>query len=310
LSKKGVSMLKGIHFLLTYRCTNECDHCFLYCSPGARGAFTFAQIERTLDEAVKLGTVTNIYFEGGEPFLYYPLLLESVKAAHERSFFTGIVTNSYWAESIEDAEMWLKRLKDAGLDDISFSDDALHSGESGDEKPGYALEAAKWLGLSAGTICIEEPVVKIEGVEADSAQGRGELVIGGSACFKGRAADMLTEGLPVKPWQGFTACEREELSAPGRVHVDSFGNVHLCQGLSLGNMWQTPLTELMRNYDAKKHPICSHLLAGGPAQLARAFGVEVEDGYVDECHLCYNVRRKLMSRFPDILAPELVYGAI
>ena len=33
-------MLTGIHFLLTYSCTSECDHCFLYCSPNAKGTFT------------------------------------------------------------------------------------------------------------------------------------------------------------------------------------------------------------------------------------------------------------------------------
>lgn len=301
-------MLKGIHFLLTYRCTNECDHCFLYCSPNAVGTFTFAQIENVLDEAVKLGSVKDIYFEGGEPFLYYPLLLASVKAAHERGFFTGIVTNSYWAESVKDAKIWMKPLKEAGLDDISFSDDALHSGESGDKKPGFALKAAKSLNLSAGTICIEEPMVKFDRVEVENAQAKGEPVIGGSTCFKGRAADKLTKGLPVKPWQEFTVCDREELISPGRVHVDSFGNVQICQGLSIGNMWKTSLLELMESYDAKEHPICSHLLAGGPARLARVYSMGVDEGYVDECHLCFNIRRKLINKFPEVLAPELVYG--
>jgi len=301
-------VLKGIHFLLTYRCTNECDHCFLYCSPRAVGTFTFKQVESVLDEAVKVGTVETIYFEGGEPFLYYPLLQTGIKAACARGFSAGIVTNSYWAESVEDAEMWLKPLKEAGLSSISLSDDALHSGESGDKKPNYALVAAERLGLSAGIICIEEPTVKIDSIEADSAQAKGEPVIGGSTSFKGRAADNLTEGLPVKPWQEFTVCDREELSSPGRVHVDSYGNVHLCQGLCIGNMWKASLSELINNYDVQKHPVCSHLLKGGPAQLVREYDVDVDDGYVDECHLCYNVRRKLIDRFPEILAPDLVYG--
>ena len=67
-------MLNGIHFLLTYTCLFECDHCFLYSGPGAKGTFTLDQINRVLDEAEKIGSVESIFFEGGEPFLYYPLL--------------------------------------------------------------------------------------------------------------------------------------------------------------------------------------------------------------------------------------------
>ena len=40
--------LNGIHFLLSYRCTDECDHCFVWGSPAARGTFTLAQIHQLL----------------------------------------------------------------------------------------------------------------------------------------------------------------------------------------------------------------------------------------------------------------------
>jgi molybdenum cofactor biosynthesis enzyme MoaA len=60
-------MLNGIHFLLTYRCNFECDHCFLYCSPQSRATFAIAQVNRVLDEARKISTVEWRYFGGG-PF--------------------------------------------------------------------------------------------------------------------------------------------------------------------------------------------------------------------------------------------------
>ncbi|MEE8454673.1 MAG: hypothetical protein V3R90_07960, partial [Limibaculum sp.] len=60
-------MLSQIHILLTYRCTFECDHCFLYCGPRAEGTFTRAQIAEVLEQAEELGTIEWIYFEGGEP---------------------------------------------------------------------------------------------------------------------------------------------------------------------------------------------------------------------------------------------------
>ena len=59
-------MLSQIHFLLTYSCNFECDHCFLYCSPKSEGTFTINQIKSVLDEALKIETIDWIYFEGGE----------------------------------------------------------------------------------------------------------------------------------------------------------------------------------------------------------------------------------------------------
>ncbi len=41
-------MLTGIHFLLTYQCNFECDHCFLYCAPHAKGTFTLDQLRKVL----------------------------------------------------------------------------------------------------------------------------------------------------------------------------------------------------------------------------------------------------------------------
>ena len=50
-------MLKGIHFLLTYTCNMECEHCFVYSSPNAKGTFTLDQIRKVLNEAAKIGTI-------------------------------------------------------------------------------------------------------------------------------------------------------------------------------------------------------------------------------------------------------------
>ena len=33
-----------------------------------------------------------------------------------------------------------------------------------------------------------------------------------------------------------------------------------------------------------------------------------DDGYADHCHLCYESRRALRSRFPDVLTPDQMYG--
>jgi len=298
-------MLRGIHFLLTYACNFECDHCFLYCAPNSEGTFTLNQIREVLDEAVKVGTIEWVYFEGGEAFLFYPLMVEAVKTARARGFKTGIVTNAYWGVSEEDAELWLKPLVELEIADLSVSDDAFHRGEKEDNPAERALAAAKRLGMPVDSICIEEPTVEM-GTEKE--QDKGAPVIGGGAMFRGRAVEKLVEGLPTRRWEELTACPYEDLRDPGRVHVDPYGHVHLCQGVIMGNVWETPLSTLVGNYDADSHPICGPLLRGGPALLAKEYDVEHEDEYVDECHFCYLLRLALIDRFPQYLAPRQVYG--
>ena len=117
--------LNGLHLLLTYQCTFECDHCFVWGSPRQTGVMTLAAIQEILHQGRELGTVTSIYFEGGEPFLYYPILARGVMLASEMGFKVGIVSNAYWATSLEDALVWLEPF--AGrLSNLTGSSDLFH----------------------------------------------------------------------------------------------------------------------------------------------------------------------------------------
>ena len=297
-------MLTGIHILLTYRCTYECDHCFLHCGPGRAGAFTIPQLGILFDEIRRIGTIRTVYFEGGEPFLHYATLVEGVRMAREAGYETGIVTNAYWATSLEDAICCLRPFRDLGLADLSVSDDEFHGSGDGQGSPRLAQLAAAELGIPCAKVCIEKPRAEEPGSEGR----KGKPVVGGTVLFKGRAAEKLVAGLPTRPAAEMTACPHEDLATPERVHVDAYGNVHLCQGISMGNMWTTPLSTLVRDYNAAHHPIAGPILRGGPAQLARDFGFDARGQFVDECHFCYTVRKSLAPRFPDWLCPREVYG--
>ena len=298
-------MLDGIHFLLTYTCNYECDHCFLYCSPKSEGTFTITQIKKVLDEATKIDTVSSIYFEGGEPFLYYPLMLEGAKLAKERGFKVGLVTNSYWATCKEDAELWLKPISKLEISDFSVSDDLFHFEEKTENLSKYARIAAEELNLPISSITIDKPEVEFE---MEKSRDKGKPIIGGGAMFRGRAVETLTEGLPLRPWEEMRECPYEDLEGLGRIHVDPFGNAQICQGLSIGNFWKTPLSTLIKNYTPKVHPICGPLIKGGPAQLAKIYNIDHEDNYVDECHFCYLARKALIDQFPEYLGPKQIYG--
>ncbi len=296
-------MLTGVHFILTYMCNFECDHCFLYCSPKTKGTFTLNQVKAVFAELEKIGTIDTVAFEGGEPFLFHPLLLACVKSASEKGFKTAIETNTYWATTEEDAALWLRPLRDSGLSVLEVSDDSFHHGDEIANSAKRAMASAENLNMNVNAISINSPMIQKE-----KEQTKGKPIYMGGPKLRGRAIDKLTEGLPRKPWDEFLACPFEDLRDPKRVHVDAFGNVHLCQGLSMGNMWDTPLADLVHNYDPDAHPICGPLLKGGPAQLAREYHVPHEGEYVDACHMCSKTCLTLIERFPQYIAPRQVYG--
>lgn len=301
-------MLEQVHFLLTYRCIFECDHCFVFSGPGApERTFTLSEVRTVLEESRKTGSVDTVYFEGGEAFLAYPLLLECIRLARQMGFEVGIVTNAFFATDDENAELWLRPLADLGICDLSISDDAFHSGGAEAMNAAQrARHAAQALGLPVGTITIDAPEVE---AAPETAPEPGAPIIGGGVVFRGRAVEKLTSDLPRQPYTTFTECPFEDLANPTRVHVDPQGHVHLCQGLSMGNMWQTPLSRLVAAYDPQRHPIVGPLLEGGPARLAEVYDITLhKGGYVDACHLCYTTRRALLDRFPEALAPVNVYG--
>jgi len=301
-------MLTRIIFLLTYKCTLECDHCYLYCGPKAKGTMTLAQIREALEEAVKVGTIELIGFQGGEAFLFYPLMLEGMKIAHEMGFGVWTATNGYWATSVEDAALWLKPLCELGVR-LGVSDDSFHFGDQPDSPAKTALTAAKQLNMSVQSTTIVEPRVN---TETGQAQTGTLLETGFAAVLRGRAVEKLSKGLPQKSWQEFTECPCTSyvgLESPMTICIDSYGTVQpFCQGLSLSNIWEVPLSRLIKDYDASSHPICGPLVKGGPALLAEEYDVQHENTYVSACHMCYLVRRSLIDRFPQYLTPKQVYG--
>ncbi|MGD2069053.1 MAG: radical SAM protein [Gemmatimonadota bacterium] len=293
--------LTGLHLLLTYRCTLECEHCFVWSGPWQPGTMTSRDVREILRQATDLGTVRWIYFEGGEPFLFHPLLVDGVCRAAARGFRVGVVSNAYWATDEDDAVEWLRPL--AGLvDDLSLSSDLFHAERAPSPEVAHARAAAGALDIPVDVISIARP-------DAQAAGAVGQLPPGESAVmYRGRAAQTLAPAAPHGPWESFTACPYEDLRDPGRVHVDPMGWVHVCQGITLGNLFEEPLSEICARYDPDAHPVVGPLLAGGPAELARGLGFAPQQGYADACHLCYRVREAARPSLPQVLGPDQMYG--
>ena len=165
--------LSGLHLLLTYECPSECDHCFVWSSPRQTGTLTIARFERILDQAAALGSIEWMYFEGGEPFLYFATLRHAVFAAAARGFKVGIVSNAFWANGPEEAIAALSDLRGKVLD-LSLSCDHYHGGPDHERRVGWVRDAAGMLGIPCG-------VIRVAGPGDGAAEPKGQLPRGARA---------------------------------------------------------------------------------------------------------------------------------
>ncbi|MBI5418061.1 4Fe-4S cluster-binding domain-containing protein [Candidatus Poribacteria bacterium] len=296
--------LTGLHILLTFQCNLECDHCFVWGSPKQKGIMTKENVQNILDQAKELSTIKWIYFEGGEPFLFYTILFRGVFDASKANFKVGIVSNGYWAKDISETNDYLKPF--VGLvNDLSISSDLFHSrGEKISQQAKNACEIAEKIKIPCGLITIAKPM------ETCSNSVRGQLPLGESkVMYRGRAAEKLAKkSIQKYSWTSFTSCPHEDLQNPSRVHVDPFGNLHICQGITIGNMFNNKLIDICNSFDANLNPIIKCLINGGPAELVRYYNLVHEETYADACHLCYEARKILRIKFPEILKPDQMYG--
>ena len=271
--------LEGIHFLVTYRCTYACDHCFVWGSPDADGTMTLAQLTSVIDQGAELG-LTDVYFEGGEPTLAYPIVLAAAKHARERGLDVGIVSNCFWATSVADARVWLAPFAELGLADLSLSSYAYFVEDANEEQLRNAVLAAQELGIPVSVLEVGAPADI--GVPGACSGDVGEIM------HKGRAAVALAPAKASRPPETLVTCPFEDFTDPGRAHVGPDGELQVCQGISAGNVFAggdgppapehlaVPLADGLRRvldaYDPHARPVIREILAGGPWALAQAVG--------------------------------------
>jgi len=294
--------LEGIHFLVTYRCTYACDHCFVWGSPDAEETMTLAQLTSVIDQAAACG-VDTVYFEGGEPTLAYPIVLAAAKHARERGLGFGVVSNCFWATSPTDARLWLEPFVELGIADLSLSSYAYFVEDADEEHLRNAVLAARDLGLPMGVLEVGAPAcLDVPGACS------GDV---GEVMHKGRAAVALAPGRATRPPTTLVTCPFEDFTDPGRAHVGPDGELQLCQGISAGNVLAGGLAAVLEAYEPATRPVIREIAAGGPLALAHFAGHTPErELYADECHLCYEVRAALRGagRYPEVVAPGQCYA--
>ena len=315
--------MKGLGLDITYKCTSSCLHCAVRASPLREG------IMRAEDAQVYINEVAHLQLEwlcisGGEPFLYFDTLLEVVKLANRAGIPTvWVLTNGYWAANREVAAKKLSKLKDAGLTHICFSVDAFHQQFIDKSYVKTGMEVAEKLGFKVYTFSAfihedaanpfnlkTKEILKSLDIHRCKMYGESKLM------WMGRSTDTIAEDVPVDTnvfdrqcesiWVGGTLVEPESIT------IDPHGNVLLCPGLAIGNTKQTQLSKIIDKYNPFSHPIINRIINSKGLEklreVATSKGWTPKPGYVDICHLCYDLRRLLHPYYPEWLTPKEAYN--
>ncbi|HWM54330.1 MAG TPA: radical SAM protein [Solirubrobacterales bacterium] len=109
----------------TYRCTAACKHCGTLSSPKEDTWLPVDDMLRAIDEAASAG-YGLVVFTGGEPTLAGEHLLLGIRRAASHGVVVRMVTNGWWAESVEAAGEAMRTWVEAGLNELNVSTGDQH----------------------------------------------------------------------------------------------------------------------------------------------------------------------------------------
>jgi len=262
---------------------------------------------------------------GGEPGLFPELTHRLAKAVRALDIKFRVESNAFWATDETAAYQFLAPLYAENVS-MMFSLDAFHVPFTPLERVERAIRMSEQLdgvyNLEIAYLNLADHSHPLD-VKTDALYAELTFRLGfepqsyrGNVLFNGRSADRLADlvaagrGVPDEPCHAVPWWYKGDLDTLELLILDPDGYLSKGCGIAIGNVEQTPLTEILQSYDARSHPIFSTLLNLGPlglAQEARELGYELKQDYADRCHLCQEVRQVLRAKYPEYLQPNQHY---
>ena len=296
--------------LLTYKCNCVCEFCYYNCAPEKKGLMSIdTAISSWQSLKILAGDNAKVHITGGEPFLYWDRMLEILEQAQKQRLgeVNLIETNGFWAADEKVVKRRLKRLVELGMNRFKISTDPFHQ-EYVDIEPIRRLAelATKILGPERVLVrwqkYLDEPT-EMKNLSSTQQEQKYRSAMKDYPCrFTGRAAGRLAELVAALPSEELASmnCKSDFLGAKG-VHIDPFGNVFsgTCSGIIMGNVSQTKLEDIWKQFHPEQNEIINTLFNFGPFGLlerACELGYEKEKVYAGKCHLCTSIRQFLLEK--------------
>lgn len=322
--------------ILSYKCSGECKHCMYLCSPKwSSDWISERELElllKNLSERIQpapygaenVSLNYGLHLTGGEPFLNYDLLLNSVEIANNLRIPSLFVeTNCYWCKNDKVTREKLLKLKKAGLKGILISVNPfileyvpfentiraikLSSQIFGNNLMIYQIYYYhQFMNLNIKESLPLEKYLKI--ISLNELKRNVEFFWMGRAPYK---LPDLYKKYPIKHFLEENCAL--ELVRSWHCHFDNYGNYipGYCGGLTWGNVRQ--LNSLCNEgIDIDDYPVLKALITGKIEDLytlaVKNFEYEVlPEGYASKCHVCFDIRRRIISKsekFEELNPPE------
>lgn len=317
--------ITGITWLTTYNCNIACDHCFFE-TKGRNKYMSPDLIDKALGDFMLDKHIFWHHLSGGEIFLQKEKLIEIVKRI--RKYFKkdiGISTNGFWAKNENETIAIVKELDKNGVSGIAVSVDYFHQKQLSIEGPKTLAKIIKKSGLNTHTYLMGARL----NVDVSNSSKINSLTENITNEFK--QEQEITLAIPIERSIGkgskinqpkkhkipqgkcteLNTClgERSPFN-PAMVWIDPYGNVMICYGIIIGNIYSNSLNEIIGEYNPEKFPLLNKLAEHGPKGIfavAKEKGMNSSVGFYDECDLCYQSRSYLQKQYPDLIGPAECY---
>ena len=313
---------QDVGLILSYRCTSRCAHCLYNCGPNwPRQAMRPEDVLLALRTLASWPSPPQVHLTGGEPFLFFDLLLGATQVAAELGLTVYVETGAAWCTDDDQTIERFYALRQSGLAAVLISCSPFHAARFAPEHTLRAVRAALTI-FGPGQVLVYQPDY-LETIQQFSVthptpldsyeeyyspaqlrhlfwDGYG-LISGGRAGYK---LGHLVECIPAKAF-----CDQDcsgEILFAQHSHMDLGGNYipGFCAGLSAAD-WRKDANLLQRPYP----PLVELLIEGGPYALyelarRRHNYRPLPAGYAGKCHLCVDLRWHLVRQCPEEY-PEL-----
>lgn len=299
--------IRRVEYLVTKRCTGWCQHCSVM-TEDRNPDHSYRDLSAVLTASSHLYAtfpISSVMVYGGEPLLYLDNVVDLFRAAQESGVSRReLITNGYFTRDSRKIASSVTRLLQSGMTHAYVSVDAFH-------QPRIPLaQVEKFL----STILFEgfeqvflHPSWVVRRDHDNEYNKRTESIIsqlayrhdvhvsdGNNIIPAGRFRHSLREYYPRFPELPPQRCgDIPYANAPDRVGSLRFlpnGDVHICRGVILGNVFEVELPRMLHAYEPLADPALAAIIsegARGVLDLAAEGHVMIDpEDYYGRCDLC------------------------
>ena len=311
--------LNRVEFLLTKRCNAGCRHCSvpINSDPAENGYKDIGIVKQCFNYLIENYNIASIMVYGGEPILYADKAIQlfEIATCHEISSI-DLITSGFIStrETRETISAVADELCSSGVKRILLSVDAFHQERIPIEYVEWFLESAV---KQSKCVILLHPawLVSKEDENAFNLRTREILnllsckynvgISGGNYIIpSGSNKRYIGKYYQINEIHLNKKCGEIPYTNPlnriTSIRILPDGSVNICRGVTIGNIFEKSIEEIIETYSPKNNVITAELFSSGVKgiyNLAKERGLDIDpEDYYGTCDFCADCIRFLKER--------------